>query len=134
MEEQLGIVLAVDGDKASVRASRHSHCESCGSCPGSEAITIVALNAPGAKPGQRVAFAAHETSMVKAAFVTFALPLITTLLGMLGAYWLTQSAALLPLGIGALLGATGGIVYVLYFDRKLRNGRGNMPEIIRIID
>lgn len=134
MEEQSGIVLTVDGDKASVRASRHSHCESCGSCPGSDAMTIVALNVPGAKPGQRVAFIAYETSMIKAAFVTFVLPLITTTLGLLGAYWLTQTTRFLPLAAGAAVGAAGGIVYVLYFDRRLRGGRGSMPEIVRIID
>ena len=135
MEEQVGIVLSVTENTACVRASRHNHCESCGACPGTEAMSLTAWNAPGAKPGQRVVFVMHEVSMIKAAFVTFALPLITTLLGVGGGYWIAGTMDNSPLVWGgATVGIVAGAAYVRYFDRRLRTGKGSMPEIIRIIE
>ena len=134
MEEQVGIVLTVQGNTAEVRASRHSHCESCGACPGAEAMTLMAWNTPGAKVGQKVVFLVYEVSMIKAAFVTFALPLLTTLAGIGVGYWVAQDITGWPVWGGALLGAALGIGYIRYFDRKLHNGKGSMSEIIRIIE
>lgn len=134
MEEQVGIVLGVQGNTAEVRASRHSHCESCGACPGAEAMTLIAWNTPEAKAGQKVVFIVHEVSMIKAAFVTFALPILTTLAGVGAGYWLSQDITSQAVWIGGFLGAALGIAYIRYFDRKLHNGKGSMPEIIRIIE
>ena len=134
MEEQVGIVIAVEGEQASVRASRHNHCESCGACPGTEAMTLTAWNEPDAKPGQRVVFVVHEVSMIKAAFVTFALPLITTILGAGFGYWIAAGINQWAIWIGALAGAVAGVMYIRYFDRQLHKGKGSMPEIIRIIE
>ncbi len=134
MEEQVGIVLSVAENKACVRASRHNHCESCGACPGTEAMTLTAWNTPGAKPGQRVVFIMHEASMIKAAFVTFALPLITTILGVGVGYWIAGTMDSLLVWAGALTGIVAGVAYIRYFDRQLHAGKGSIPEIIRIIE
>ena len=97
-------------------------------------MTLTAWNTPGAKPGQRVVFIMYEASMIKAAFVTFVLPLITTILGVGAGYWIAGTMDSPLVWAGALTGIVVGVAYIRYFDCRLHAGKGSIPEIIRIIE
>ena len=136
-KEQEGIVLEVSGSMAKVKASRHSDCENCGSCPGNTAIVVDALNPLGAQRGQRVALEVKEVNMLKAAFIVYILPLIMAVAGAFaGNYLAVQQLASNPLWyqIGGGFIAFGlSIIYIKYFDRNARTNDKMRPVITRIL-
>jgi sigma-E factor negative regulatory protein RseC len=135
-KQQEGIVLEVNGRTARVKASRHSDCENCGACPGNQAIVVEALNAAGAKPGQRVAIEIQEVNMLKAAFVVYMVPLLAAVAGALAGNY-----ASVCLGTGSMPAAiTGGVVffalaiwYIRYFDHAARTDERMRPVIVEIL-
>lgn len=136
-KEQEGIVLEVSGSMAKVKASRHSDCENCGSCPGNTAIVVDALNPLGAQRGQRVALEVKEVNMLKAAFIVYILPLIMAVAGAFaGNYLAGEQLASNPLWyqIGGGFIAFGlSIIYIKYFDRNARTNEKMRPVITRIL-
>ena len=135
-KQQEGIVLEVTGSIAKVKASRHSDCENCGSCPGNTSIVVEALNKAGANPGQRVAIEIREVNMLKAAFVVYMGPLLAAFVGaMSGSY------AAAYFGTDSLLTAiTGGIGlfilslwYIIHFDQIARTDERMRPVIVAIL-
>jgi sigma-E factor negative regulatory protein RseC len=135
-KQEEGIVIAVEGNIAKVKVKRHSHCESCGSCPGTNAMVLDALNNIGAQVSQRVQYQILGKNMLLAAFVVFILPLIITLAG----YWLAnelastyQIVAYWPGIIGSASGFALGVWLVRYYD-KLARSKSMIPVITRIID
>ena len=136
-KQQEGVVLETDGDIAKVKASRHTDCESCGACPGNNAIIITARNPVGAQRGQRVVFEIEQISMLKSAFVVYAIPLIATFIGVflgwqLGSFFNYEDTFWFQVGSGILFfGLSLG--YVRYYDRSARSKTEMQPIIIRII-
>lgn len=129
--EAEGIVIALDGKIAKVKASRHSDCENCGACPGDLATVMDVYNPVGAKLGQRVNVEIPEANMVKAAFIVYLLPLITTFIGFLIGVWISQKY-----GFPELLSEVSAgvvvfvltILYIKYFDRSMKK-KTMMPVI-----
>jgi len=62
-DDEIGVVIELDGKIAKVRASRHSDCKNCGACPGDNAIVLNTRNPLSAKVGQLVTFEIQETNM-----------------------------------------------------------------------
>lgn len=136
MQEQVGVVLEVSGNKAKVKTSRHSDCENCGACPGNQAMIVEAQNPVGAKPGQRVELEIKEVNMLKAAFIVYMLPLIAIFLGALGGTWIGQELdypVLMFQIIGGSLAFILSVVYIKFFDRASRGNSQMQPVITRII-
>lgn len=135
-KQEEGIVIALENNIAKVIVKRHSHCESCGSCPGNNAMVLEALNDIGAKVNQRVYYTIQQRSMLLAAFVVFILPLISSVLGYLVAEKLAINFQILtgwPGFAGATVGFLAGLVAVRYYDRAVR-AKSMMPVITQIID
>ncbi|HWR44650.1 SoxR reducing system RseC family protein [Sporomusa sp.] len=136
-KQQEGIVVEVSDGMAKVKASRHSDCENCGSCPGNTAIIVDALNPVGAERGQRVAIEVKEVNMLKAAFIVYMLPLITATGGAFAGNYLAglyQAAGSLWYTIASGLAAFGlSIIYIKYFDRNARTNDKMKPVITRIL-
>lgn len=136
-KQQEGIVLEVFDGMAKVKASRHSDCENCGSCPGNQAIVVEALNPVGAQQGQRVAFEIKEVNMLKAAFIVYILPLIAAVAGVFAGTYLAvaqQAADSLMYQIGGGVAAFGlSMLYIKYFDRNARTNDNMRPVITRIL-
>lgn len=136
-KQQEGIVLEVVGNIAKVKASRHSDCENCGSCPGNSAIVVEALNPVGAKRGQRVAIEVKEVNMLTAAFIVYILPLIMAVAGAFtGNYLAVQQYASNPLWyqiVGGVIAFGLSIIYIKYFDRNARTNDKMRPVITRIL-
>ena len=136
-KQQEGVVLETDGNTAKVKASRHTDCESCGACPGNNAIVIIARNPVGAQRGQRVIFEIEQISMVKSAFIVYATPLLATFIGVLlgwqlGGFFNYEDAFWFKAGLGALFFVMS-LGYIRYYDRSARVKAEMQPVIIRII-
>lgn len=134
-KEEEGIVIAIDGKMAKVRASRHSDCENCGACPGDLATVMDVYNPVDAKVGQRVSIEISETNMLKAAFIVYLLPLLTAFIGFLFGRWVSQNY-----GFPALLSEVGAtiiafvltLVYIKYYDRAMKKTT-MMPVIKNVL-
>ncbi|OPY56263.1 MAG: SoxR reducing system protein RseC [Pelotomaculum sp. PtaU1.Bin035] len=130
-----GIVMALDGKMAKVRASRHSDCDSCGACPGDKATVMDVYNRVDAKVGQRVVIEIPEANMLKAAFVVYMLPLLTTFTGYLIGVWISQKY-----GFPALFSEVGAsiaafvltLLYIKYFDKSMAKTK-MMPVITDVL-
>lgn len=134
-KEEEGVVIALEGKIAKVRASRHSDCESCGACPGDKATVLDVYNQVDAKLGQRVMITIPEANMVKAAFIVYVLPLITTFIGFLIGVWLSQKygfPALFTEVCTSIVGFVVAIIYIKYFDRSMSK-TATMPLITDIL-
>lgn len=134
-EEQEGVVIAVNGRQAQVRASRHSDCENCGACPGNMAMVLEANNAVGAQAGQRVLVRLQEVHMVKAAFIVYVLPLAAIAAGAAIGWYVANAAAAASsvwATAGGVLGLVAALVYVRFYDRRARQGT-MQPCIVKIL-
>lgn len=135
-KQQEGIILEVTGKMAKVKASRHSDCENCGSCPGNTAIVVEAINRADAKPGQRVAIEIREVNMLKAAFVVYMAPLLAAFVGALAGNYAAPY-----LGIDSLVTSIAGGVgffalavwYVKHFDHMARTDERMRPVVVAIL-
>ncbi|SCM80726.1 Positive regulator of sigma(E), RseC/MucC [uncultured Sporomusa sp.] len=131
-------MLEVIDDIAKVKASRHNDCENCGSCPGNNAIVLVARNPVGAKRGQRVVFEIEQISMLKSAIVVYAVPVLGTIAGaVVGWYFGTEVMGIndpfwLQMG-GGTIASVLSLLYVRYYDRKARTRADMQPVITRIL-
>ncbi|MBP2638307.1 MAG: SoxR reducing system protein RseC [Firmicutes bacterium] len=130
-------MLDVFDGMAKVQASRHSDCENCGSCPGSNAIVVDALNPLGAQRGQRVEIEVKQVNMLKAAFIVYMLPLIAAVVGVIAGTYLANSQMTLDpvwYQIGGGIVAFGlSLIYIRYFDRNARTNEKMRPVITRIL-
>jgi len=135
-QEEVGIVIEVNGNLAKVKAARHGDCENCGACPGDSAIMMDVQNPISAKPGQRVAFEVHNTSMVKAAFVVYALPLFAAAVGA-AIGWFIANQFGLPLVAfqvgGGIIGFCLSLIVVKSYDKTLKNDTTSLPIITKIL-
>lgn len=132
---QPGIVLAVSGRRAEVKASRHNDCSSCGACPGNSAMVLDAYNPVGAKVGQQVMVEIQEVNMLYAAFLVYIMPLIAIFAGV----WAGDYAAGLWSMSEVLARIAGGFVffglavaYVKRFDYLARTDAKYQPVIVAI--
>ncbi|MDF9406873.1 SoxR reducing system RseC family protein [Pelotomaculum isophthalicicum JI] len=134
-KEAEGIVMAIDGKIAKVRASRHSDCDSCGACPGDKATVMDVYNRADAKVGQRVVIEIPEANMLKAAFVVYMLPLLTTFMGYLIGVWISQKygfPALLTEVSASVAAFVLTLLYIKFFDRSMTKIK-MMPVITEIL-
>lgn len=122
-QEEIGIVIETNGEFAKVRANRHGDCKECGACPGEDAITMDVMNPVSAKVGQRVTFEMHETSMVTAAFVVYALPLLAAAAGAILGWYIAGNygQAVVPYQIGGgLIGFGLSLIIVKLYDKAMK--------------
>jgi sigma-E factor negative regulatory protein RseC len=82
-----GIVIDIQGETARVKTQKTSACESCSaksSCHaigGGKEMEVDALNAVGARIGDRVVMGFETASLVKAAFLLYILPILCMIAG-----------------------------------------------------
>lgn len=133
--ESEGIVIAIDGQIAKVKASRHVDCASCGACPGDLAAILDVYNPVAAKVGQRVMIQIPETHMLKAAFIVYLLPLITAFAGFFAGRWIAQKfglpVLLLEVGVSFVAFALT-LLYIKYYDKAMTKTK-MMPVITSIL-
>ena len=135
-QEEIGIVIEAEGEFAKVRAARHGDCKECGACPGDDAITMDVQNPISAKVGQRVTFEMHEASMVTAAFVVYALPLLAAAAGAIIGWYIAGKfgQAVVPFQIGGgIIGFGLSLIFVKLYDRAMKKNTETLPVITKIL-
>lgn len=135
---EVGIVIAIQGNIAKVKASRHNDCDNCGACPGSSAIIIDADNTINAQPGQRVHFVVEQVNMLLAAFIVYIFPLIFTAVAVLIAAYaadinnaVNATQWMIAAGVGSFLTALG-LIYL--YERLVKRKTSMLPAIVEIVE
>lgn len=135
-KEQEGIVIELNDNIAKVKVARHSHCENCGACPGSNAMIVKAINDIGAREGQKVIFQIKEDGMVKAAFIVYIFPLLLVIAGLmmgsLTAEVINASAVNFQVA-GGIVGFMFSIVVIIYYEKVYKCSVNKLPKIIKIL-
>ncbi len=135
VQEEIGVVKNVTGNRAEVEitpAGTCNHCPAASMCnwTGEKTRLIVAHNPVNARTGDTVALHRHPATSTGTAIVVFGLPALLMVLGiLLGKTLFNDTAAVIFAGIGLLLG--GALIAVIDHQRK-RSGAG-LPVIVRIL-
>ena len=116
-----GIVIKTEPGRAKIKMNRHSHCESCGSCPGANAMIYDIQDNLGVRQGAKILLYIPEKNMLKAAFVMFVLPMLITFFFVFMGILIAPVVGIAPYYAGLFLGAIGivlGFVNVYRFEKK----------------
>ncbi|HBL35790.1 MAG TPA: hypothetical protein DDZ55_03170 [Firmicutes bacterium] len=144
MMEKEAWVVSVEGEEVRLRYLRHSACKNCGACfvlgnsLGEQEI-VLPKNELDLKQGDRVTVGFNSTSLLRAGFLVYAVPLVLFLLGYLG------GARLGDLLWGAVWAEVSGVIggalalVLTYFslhiyDRRLRKLPHYQPQITRVLE
>jgi len=142
MNEEVGTVREVMGEKALVVTDRQSMCGQCvakGFCHmlgGGKEMMAEALNPIGAKPGDTVRIGIPSGTVAKASFVVYMIPAIGLTGGALAGYFIGKSSGM-DYNLTTLIGCLTGLAISMIAVRLLSNILGEkpsyQPEIMRII-
>lgn len=139
--DQIGKIIAVDGDSAVVELERNSACEKCGICHMGETqkVQLSVLNGIGAAVGQRVLIELDKRSVLKAGSIVYLVPLAGLLAG-IGIMYLVDRFVDLPgspdwwgIGVGFLL---FGLIFLgIRLREPVWKGKPEYnPAIVRIVE
>ncbi|MDD3315719.1 MAG: SoxR reducing system RseC family protein [Syntrophaceticus sp.] len=128
-----GVVMETTGNIAQVRASKHSECEHCGICAGTNAVILDVIDGVGVKRGQRVLIENKLTNKILVAFMIYMVPILAVGCGIFLGYYLSLRVTIPAF----LLMILGGLIFglpVMYLLKHLdRSLKAEKPVIIRII-
>ncbi|MDI3522051.1 MAG: sigma-E factor negative regulatory protein RseC [Bacillota bacterium] len=146
--QQIGVVVAAQGERAKVKVCRATACSHCGRCPEGERHTLSLLESPkeivvdafneaGAREGQTVELAAQDGSVLLAAFLAYMVPLIAFFVGAFLGNWLAPRLGLVSAQLGsiilglAFLAGTYGLLRLK--NQALGQSRRFLPTIVRVL-
>lgn len=137
--DQIGKVISIEGNFATVQLERSSACAKCGICHLGETqiLEIDVENSINAQLGQRVLIAVGEKSVLKASSILYLIPLLA-LVGGIGLAYLLEAVIGLPGNVdwwGIGLGLTlFFLTYVVIRLREpaLRSNPDFAPRMIRL--
>jgi sigma-E factor negative regulatory protein RseC len=136
-----GIVIRVDSENAWVKTTRTSACESCaqkGACHVSadgREMEVEAINAVGAKVGDRVVLSLEAGTLLKSAFLLYVFPILMMLLGAVIGQKAASVFSFEPSAFSAIIGFTFLVIAFLIMKKKgnrLSRKKEYHPKIIRI--
>lgn len=140
--KQTGMVIGLEGDKATIRMQRHTACGDCGACQVSEnqlKVTLEAENIVGAKAGDFVEVDMETLDFLSAVVIVYLFPLIALILGIFAGYYgmlalgIADSAAQ---GLGALIGILAAALTYLVIrknEEKFKAMKKYKPVISNIV-
>lgn len=142
MATEEGIVIKLDEDSAWVRATKTGACDSCSarsSCHvmgGGREMEINAINGAGARVDDHVVLSFDTTSLLKAAFLLYIVPIVALMLGAMAGHILSMPLQLDP-SIGSCVVAFLFFGLAVIFVKSKGNAMGKkreyQPQIIRIL-
>jgi sigma-E factor negative regulatory protein RseC len=142
MNEEVGTVREVRGEKALVVTDRQSMCGQCVAksychmLGGGKEMIAEALNPIGAKPGDTVKIGIPSGTVTKASFVVYMIPAIG-LVGGAALGYATGISSGVDYNLATLVGCLAGLGISLIAVRLLSNTLGERPsyrpEIIKIV-
>ncbi|MBW2076901.1 MAG: SoxR reducing system RseC family protein [Deltaproteobacteria bacterium] len=143
MNEEVGTVRELRGEKALVVTDRQSMCGQCVAksychmLGGGKEMIAEARNPIGAKPGDTVKIGIPSGTVTKASFVVYMIPAIGLMGGAVAGYFVGKSSGM-DYNFTTLVGCLAGLGISLALVRLLSNTLGGRPsyrpEIIKIIN
>jgi len=137
-----GIVIRADGGSAIVKATKTDACKACtarGSCHvmgGGREMEISAFNPVGAEVDDHVLLSFDTSSLLKASFLLYIVPVFALLAGAVAGHYLTLSVGWDP-SIGACVLGFLSLSLSAAFIKARGNAMGKktayQPKIIRIL-
>lgn len=132
MIDSEAVVARVEGEYAWLDICKPADCESCGSAEGCGLGRRKQFqrvrNTAGARVGDTVIISVASGAVLKAALVTYLLPLVFGLFGAVLGTSLGQEPGAL---VGILVGLGVGVLVLRFTDRRVASGRGS-ALIIRV--
>jgi sigma-E factor negative regulatory protein RseC len=142
MATEEGIVIELNKDSARVRATKTGACESCSarsSCHvmgGGNEMEINAINAAGAQVDDRVVLSFDTSSLLKASFLLYIVPIIALMFGAIAGHVLSiplQLDSSIASFAGAFLFFGLALVFIRSKGNALGKKREYQPRIIRVL-
>jgi len=139
---RIGKVVRLDNDIAIISLMMNDSCGECNSCShgsNDSVHDIEAINNVGAVVGDKVEFDMEITSLLKAAFIAYTIPLITMVGSIaLSIFFLKSNGYEKNVELYAtIIGFTVLFLTLLsirLFDKKIRDSKKFMPNIIKIVE
>lgn len=135
-----GVVKAVQGRMALVMTRLEPECESCkakGACTslggGGANTEIRARNTVGAEPGDVVTIGIRGSSVLKASFLVYMLPILAMIGGIVLGHFLSRLTSVdknVLVGVLGLLAFSGAFVWLKKNSDKFSSKQEFIPEII----
>lgn len=125
----------LDADHAEISVPRKSACgHDCEECAGcgvtGAAVHAQASNPIGARPGQKVVVESSTKNMLRIVVLVYLIPVVLFLAGYVIMSLLTDSVA--AQYAVAAAGFAAGIVFAIFYDRRLRARGGLTFNIVRV--
>ncbi|MBM7582289.1 sigma-E factor negative regulatory protein RseC [Caldicoprobacter guelmensis] len=136
---EVGEVVRTKGDMAVVRLKRNSACSRCGACglgAGPDDMFLTLPNTLKAKPGDLVELSLESGQLLKASAITYVIPLIALIVGVVMGYMLGERIGIDRQLAGAILGivftaAAFGAIRAL--DPLFRRSNHFVPRMVSIL-
>lgn len=132
--EEVGKVIKIEGEYATVKVDKRSECKKCGMCvfpKNADSIELRATNGIGAKEGDDVNVITSERGKWLGILLVFGVPLLLIAVVFLIAFLNSWSEVMMPLiGIGAII-----IWFILLgvIDKKLKKLNSFSSEITSVV-
>ena len=142
MATEQGIVIKTSATDAVVKTVKSSACKGCssrGSCHTvgeSDEMEVDAINAAGAKVGDRIVLNLESGPLLKATFLLYVFPIILLIIGAALGQRIATMLGLESSGLSVLLGFAFLFAAVLFIKKKANNLAKRdkyRPTIIRIL-
>jgi sigma-E factor negative regulatory protein RseC len=133
-----GVVNKIEKELAWVTMVKGEQCAGCTACKafGEGSVEIVALNEPGAKPGDNVEIEINPKQVVKYSTIVFLLPVVSLIIGyFLGSSYLSLIG--LSLEAAGIIGSLGLLIVtsigIIGYDRFIAKSQQTDAQINRIL-
>jgi positive regulator of sigma E activity len=130
--EEIGKVVRLAGENATVLFQRKPACGKCGMCMGSPKDAFVQMtlkNGLNAKEGDNVRVSTNSGDVLKSILIIYLIPLILGIIGLVAGYYLLGEIAGF---VGMLLFVAAGYFVVNRIDKRLNKTTKLVPKIIAI--
>jgi len=137
-----GIVTKTDSGSAWVKTIKTGDCKGCtarGSCHSlgnSAEMEVEALNEAGARAGDRIVLLFETSSLLKATFLLYVLPILLLMIGAVVGQEIAPHIDFNPSGLSAIIGFSFFIAAVLFIKaraNKMALKKEYRPRIIKIL-
>ncbi len=130
--DRLGEVTAVDGKWLEITFCRPSDCEKCHACMGGEKMVTVRLEGQAAV-GDKALVSMPTSTITRGALLAYMLPLAGMLIGMLAGDALIPLENSLGAVVGAVVGLSVPLLYLLATEKKRRTDPQWTPQLKRVL-
>lgn len=142
MATEQGIVIKTDSSAAWVKTIKSGNCAGCsarGSCHAtgnSDEMEVKAINAAGAKVGDRIVLSFETSSLLKATFLLYVFPILVLIIGAAIGHLTAPKLDFDPSGFSAIMGFAfffAAVAIIKKTANTLAKKNEYRPKIIKIL-